>query len=556
MSARAETGKPRVVIVGAGPVGVATAIELGHHGVPCVVIERNTRAGYAPRAKTTHTRTREHLRRWGIAERLAEAAPFGIDYPPNVVFVTRLAGPEIARFEGALYCSPRRDERYSEHSQWIPQYKLEAVLQAHARTLPGVSIEFGQQFLSFEQDERGVRVHVRDVAHGAERIIEAEYLVGADGSRSAVRESIGAKMVGTHGLSRNYNTIFQAPGLAEAHAHGPAIMYWQCNSELPSLIGPMDSDDLWFFMPMQLPPGVTYSPAQAVERIRVATGIDLPYKILSSDEWVASKLLADRYRNGRAFLVGDACHLHPPFGGFGMNMGIADGVDIGWKLAAVLHGWGGERLLESYEIERRAAHEFVLEESESNHAQLPGQLAREGIEELTARGEQVRREVAEIVLRTKHREFFALGVMLGYSYRGSPVIVDDGQPSRWHRALEYVPMAEPGCLAPHRWLSEKSSLYDLFGEGFTLLAFADVDAADLDLAVRQAHEAGVPLQVVRLADASLRDLYQAKRALIRPDQHIAWRGDVWPESDVLGIVCGRARTRRFAGADSRGLPVR
>jgi 2-polyprenyl-6-methoxyphenol hydroxylase-like FAD-dependent oxidoreductase len=539
MSAGVSSGKPRVVIVGAGPVGVATAIELGHHCIPCVVIERNVRAGHSPRAKTTHTRTREHLRRWGISERLAEAAPFGIDYPANVVFVTRLAGPEIARFQHALYCTPTRDERYSEHSQWIPQYKLEAVLQTHAKTLPGVAIEFGQEFLSCEQDERGVRVRVRDLASGSERIIEAEYLVGADGSRSAVRDVIGAKMIGDKGLSRNYNTIFRAPGLAEAHAHGPGIMYWQCNSELPSLIGPMDDGDLWFFMPMQLPPGVTYTPAEAVERIRVATGIDLPYEILSSDEWVANKLLADRYRKGRAFLVGDACHLHPPFGGFGMNMGIADGVDIGWKLAAVLQGWGGETLLDSYEIERRAAHEFVVEESESNHSTLPGKLARDGIEELTPYGEMVRREVAAVVLNTKHREFFALGVMLGYSYRGSPVVVSDGRPSRWKRSLDYQPMAEPGCLAPHRWLSDNRSLYDLFAKDFTLLAFDDMAAPDLDLAVREAREAGVPLQVVRIADPALRDLYEAKRALIRPDQHVAWRGDEWTGGDVLRIASGR-----------------
>src|SRR5258708_11701804 len=141
MSAVAS-GKPRVVIVGAGPVGIATAIELGHRSISCVVIERNRRAGHAPRAKTTHTRTREHLRRWGIAQRLAEAAPFGIEYPANVVFVTRLAGPEITRFEGSMYCSPTRDERYSEHSHWIPQYKLETGLRDHAKTLPRLNIQF------------------------------------------------------------------------------------------------------------------------------------------------------------------------------------------------------------------------------------------------------------------------------------------------------------------------------------------------------------------------------------------------------------------------------
>ena len=550
MSTRTQDGKPRVVIVGSGPVGLAAAIELGQRSIPCVVIERNLRAGYAPRAKTTHTRTREHLRRWGISQRLIEAAPFGIDYPSNVVFVTRLAGPEIARFDGAFYCAPTRDERYSEHSQWIPQYKLEAVLQAHAKTLPGVAVEYGQEFLSCDQDERGVRVRVRDLASGEERIIEAEYLVGADGSRSAVRDAIGAKMVGEYGLSRNYNIIFRAPGLAAAHAHGPGIMYWQCNSDVPSLIGPMDDGDRWFFMPMQLPPGVTYTAEQAVERIRVATGIDLPYEILSSDEWVAHKLLADRYRRGRAFLVGDACHLHPPFGGFGMNMGIADGVDIGWKLAAVLQGWGGEGLLDSYEIERRAAHEFVVDAAESNHSYLPGKLARDGIEELSPRGEQVRREVASVILETKHQEFFALGVMLGYSYRGSPVVVGDGRPSRWKRSLDYQPMAEPGCLAPHRWLPDGRSLYDLFDKGFTLLAVDDTAAPDLDLAAREARDAGVPLRVVRLADPALRDLYQAKRALIRPDQHVAWRGDEWTARGLLRTVCGHATEHAATGVAS------
>ena len=539
MTAFSEKGRPLVVVVGAGPAGLALAIELGSRQIPCLVLERNARTGVAPRAKTTHTRTREHLRRWGIADRLAAAAPFGVDHPSNILFVTRLGGPLIARFERGLNCSPERDERYSEHGQWIPQYKLEGVLKAHVDTLPSVQIQFEQEYVSFEQDAETVRVHIRDLRTGAERVIEADYLVGADGARSAVRDHIGAKMVGVYGLSRNYNTLFRAPGLDQAHGHGPGIMYWQINGEAPSIIGPMDRDDLWFFMPTKLAAGTTYTDAEALALIRTSTGIDLPYEILSSDEWVASRLLADRYAQGRVFLTGDACHLHPPFGGFGMNMGVADSVDIGWKLAAVLQGWGGSDLLASYEAERRPAHEFVLDEAEANHAVLPNSMVREGIEDATPAGEAVRSEIANFIWQTKRNEFYALGVVLGYRYVNSPIIVDDDEPTAWVRSRDYVPSAVPGCLAPHRWLEDGRSLYDLFGAGFTLLVLDEGDGGDIEQARQEAERLATPLTIVRLPDASLAHLYEATRVLVRPDQHVAWRGATWPAFGLLEAVSGR-----------------
>nr|WP_047168611.1 FAD-dependent monooxygenase [Sphingomonas sp. Y57] len=530
----------RVAIIGAGPAGLAMAIELGSRSIRCIVIERNSRQGHAPRAKTTHTRTREHLRRWGIADRLADASPFGVDYPSNVLFVTRLGGKLIERFENALYCSPQRDERYSEHAQWVPQYKLEAVLMEHARSLAGVEIAFGQEYLDFDQDDAEVRVRVRDTATAAERIIHADYLVGADGARSTVRDQIGAQMVGTYGLSRNYNIIFEAPGLAEAHPHGPGIMYWQINGEVPSLIGPMDEGDLWYFMPTGIAPGTVYSEQEALDRIRRSTGIDLPYRILSSDEWVASRLLADRYSLGRVFLTGDACHLHPPFGGYGMNMGVADSVDLGWKMAAVMQGWAGPALLDSYEIERRPAHEYVISEAEANHALGPNQLARPGIEDEGDQGDAVRREVGELIRQVKTNEFYGLGVVLGYRYTGSPVIVDDGTDAGWRRSRDYVPNAAPGCLAPHHWMGDGRSLYDLFGSGFTLLVFDGADPADVAAAREEARRTGLPLEIVTVPGAELRQRYGAALALIRPDQHVAWRGDRWPAANLLLTVSGRA----------------
>ncbi|WP_206244030.1 FAD-dependent monooxygenase [Novosphingobium terrae] len=531
----------QVAIVGAGPAGLAAAIELGSRGIACVLLERTERGGYAPRAKTTHTRAREHMRRWGIAGRLADEAPFGVDYPSNVSFVTRLGGKMIKQFPDALQCSPQRDERWSEHSQWIPQYKVEKVMREHVATLPDVDLRFGSDYLDFTQDEDAVTLRYRTVADGSEHTLRAAFLIGADGARSRVRENIGAKMIGTYGLSRNYNIIFRAPGLAEAHQNGPAVMYWQVNPEAPSLIGPMDRDDLWFFMPSDIGPDVTYSDEEAVAAIKASTGIDIPLEVLSSDEWVASRLLADRYRQGRVFLSGDACHLHPPFGGFGMNMGISDSVDLGWKIAAILQGWGGPGLLDSYEAERRPAHEHVLEEASSNHAVLPNLLLRPHLEEDSPEGEAERAEVAGIVAKAKHKEFFSPGVVLGFCYQTSPVIVDDGTSAQWQRSNEYTPMAIPGCLAPHRWLDETTSLYDRFGAGMTLLVLAPDRYDDIAAARDEAQESGTPLTIVALPREDLRAAYDEPLALIRPDQHVAWRGKCWPRgTDLLKHVTGRA----------------
>lgn len=532
----------RVLIVGAGPAGLALAIELGQRSVPCILIERNDRVGYAPRAKTTNVRTREHLRRWGIADKLRAASPLGLDYPSNVVFVTRLNGHGLTRIENALYCAPGKNPLYSEHAQWIPQYAVEEVMRAHVQTLAGVDLRFSSELLSFEQTDDGVLATVLDSGGASTFTVRCDYLVGADGARSAVRAAIGATMSGSYGLSRNYNVVFRAPGLAEAHRHGPAIMYWQINKDAPSLIGPMDAGDKWFFMPTQLSEGQKITPEEFPALIRQATGIDdIPIEVLSTDEWVASRLIADKYTDRRVFLVGDACHLHPPFGGYGMNMGVADGVDLGWKIAAVLQGWGGPALLASYEQERRPVHEFVMDEAVANHAVLAKELWEEGIEDDTEAGERLRGEVGQRIQAAKIREFMTLGVVLGYRYDDSPIIVADGTPPPAHDFLNYLPSARPGALAPHAWLHDGSSLYDHFGQGYTLLAAHDADAAVLESAREAASAAGVPLKVIQPQERILKDLYQASYTLIRPDQHVAWRGNAWPAEPefVFARICGK-----------------
>lgn len=528
----------KVAIIGSGPAGLALAIELGHRGVPCAIFESSKRAGYAPRAKTTHSRTREHMRRWGIADKLAAASPFGLDYPSHVTFVTRMGGYLLHRFEHALDCKAERNDEFSEHGQWIPQYKLEQVLIEHALSLPGVDIHYGQTFTGYTPQADGVTVQLHDSAQDRNWDLSADYLVGADGSNSSVREAIGAKMEGTYGLSRNLNIIFRAPGLAKAHQHGDGIMYWQINPDCPSLLGPMDKGDLWFFMPTRINDALAPTLKDAEAMIRSATGIDTEIEVLSSDQWVASNLLADRFRRDRTFLIGDAGHLHPPFGGFGMLLGVGDAVDLGWKLAAVTEGWAGTALLDSFEVERRETAQFVMDAAEANHKILANQLILPHMEDEGPEGDAARQEAAALVRKYKHGEFYARGVVLGYCYRGSPAIEDDGTQKNWDRSIEYTPSATPGCIAPHCWLADGSSLYDHFGMGFTLLVTGPVAPGDIVRASKAAKELGVPLTVLEPKNDLLAALYHAPMALIRPDQHVAWRGTQAPTKALLKKLTG------------------
>lgn len=536
-------GETDVVIVGAGPVGLAAAIELGQRGVRCIVVERNDRVGYSPRAKTTNVRSREHLRRWGIADALRRASPISPDRPSTVVFATRMNGPLIARFENAVSGSRARNHLYSEEAQWVPQYVLEEVLRQCAQSLSGVAIRFETEFVSLTQAANGVTAQLRDTRNGRMATVRSRYLIGADGARSSVRDAIGATMIGEGAFSRNFSIIFRAPDLAARQIHGPAIMYWMVNEEMPSLLGPMDEEGLWTFMVTKLPDNTDPATIDAVDLIRRGTGLrDLAIEIVGTDLWVAHRLIADRYARGRVYLAGDACHLHPPFGGFGMNMGIGDAVDLGWKIAACLGGWGGDDLLASYEIERRPVHERTIAEAVHNFGHTGSQILRPDLEAPGVVGEATRREVADLIEATKVREFKTLGIVLGLRYADSPIIVADGSTPPPDHFMLYVPSAHPGCLAPHLWLADGSSLYDHFGPGFTLLV-TDDDARPADRLSKAAAKRNVPFKVLAPANVRLRPRYEARFALIRPDQHVAWRGDDIPADcdALLAQVTGASR---------------
>ncbi len=528
-----------VLIIGAGPVGLALAIELGRRGVRCLVMEQNDRVGLNPRAKTTNARTREHLRRWGIAENLRHASELPPDYPSDIIFTTRLAGPQLTKIQNAFNCSPEKNDMYSESGQWVPQFVLEEVLRAYAVTLPGVEVRFTTEYVSAVQNEEGVTATVRNTMDRREYQVQGQYMVGADGSRSLVRETVGATMNGVRNIAQNFNVQFRAPELAKMHKHGPAIMYWQINPEVPSVLGPMG--DVWYFIATRIDSKIEGNEEELKALIQRSTGFQFDLEILGTSPWAAHSLIADTYSSGRIYLAGDACHLHPPFGGYGMNMGIADGVDLGWKLAAKLQGWGGAALLASYEVERRPIHEWIIEEAIANYNALGNHLLLPGLEAQGETGDATRREAGDVIFAAKQREFRTLGAVLGYCYENSPVIVPDGSVAPPVNSSIYRPSAHPGCLAPHLWLTDGTSLYDHFGQGLTLLVTATGDKTDTSHAEESARTIHVPLKVVRPEEPRLRSRYGASFALIRPDQHVVWRGEsVSDLGPVLRHVTGHA----------------
>lgn len=530
-----------VLIVGAGPVGLALAIELATRGVSCMLVEQNAGVGNNPRAKLTNVRSMELLRRWGLADTLRAASPMPAGYPSDIVFATRMNGHTLARFKNAFYTAQDGHEWYSESAAWVPQYTLEQVLLEHVQTLPQVDTHFRSRLNTLSQDNDGVTAQIEDLDTGALRHVNARYVVGCDGGRSTVRELLDVRMTGLGALSPNYNVLFRAPGLAAMHDKGLAVQYWMINSDVPALMGPMDSDGLWYIIATRINTDVDVADIDPRTLIRNSTGLDVELEVVSTDPWTAYRLIADRYRVGRVLLAGDACHLHPPFGGYGMNMGLGDAVDLGWKLAATLQGWGGSELLDAYEEERKGVHERVMDEAVQNHSVVGNHLTNPDLERGDAAGELARQNTGVVIKQVKLREFRSLGLVLGYRYKDSPLIIDDGSAPPDEQVTSYEPSAHPGCLAPHFWLNDGRSVYDCIGAGFTLLAPASATDDEFDALSQAAQASGVPFNVVKVVEEAYQEQYRARFCLVRTDHHVVWRGDRVPEAaqTLLNAVRGQ-----------------
>ena len=525
-----------VLIVGGGPVGLSTAVELGRRGVPCLIVEpRMVVSQLTPRAKTVSARTMEHFRRWGLAERLREVAPLKVDWSQDVVFCTTLLGHEVTRFTNCFGLSPQRTEVCAESGQQIAQPLVEEVLREAVTSLESCHLYLGWSLHTLHQHDDGVETTIMN-EQGEQRQIRASYVVGCDGARSVVRTAIGVHFVGTSDLRPNFGIVFRAPGLAQRLPHGPAVQYWVLNAARPGVMGRMDLQDQWWAGVNGVSAEVGQADPHALIRGLVGTEIDA--EVLGTDPWTARMLLADRYRNDRVFLAGDAAHLNPPWGGHGFNTGIGDAVNIGWKLAAVLEGWGGDSLLASYEAERRAVAEQTIQEATINMSVLAPELGNQEMGNSDLGGERARRAAAQAIQAAKDREFHSLGLVLGYQYDASPVIVDDGTPPLPARQ-DYLPTARPGARLPHLWLPDGASLYDRLGNGLTLLRLRD--DADVAPFIESATARRVPLSVVELRGQTLEKLYEASLLLVRPDQHVAWRGtsvDRATAGTIIDRICG------------------
>ncbi|WP_169806882.1 FAD-dependent monooxygenase [Actinomadura macra] len=526
-----------VLIVGGGPTGLCLAIDLGRRGVECLLVEEREEVSLAGRkANGCSVRSFEHFRRWGIADRLRRVAPLPADYSDDVVFLTRMTGHLLAEFRGAKHGIGRSD-LFAENFQRIPQAVVERELRAVLTELPTVRTWYGWSFEDLQQDEDGVRALIRDTAGRESRWISCSYLVGCEGSKGGVRDAAGIGLTDERVLSANANITFRSPELADLHDKGRAAHYWIVNPDVTGLLSPRDLTGTWTFMATYLP-GDGHADARAL--IRHAVGRDFAFEVGAWGPWWANTHLAERHRRGRVFLAGDTVHVHPPSGGHGMNQGVQDAADLGWKLAGVLHGWAGPALLDSYEAERRPVNQAVIASAVNNWTTCGPAFVRPGIEEDPA----VRHGLREEILREKRKQFDALGLILGYRYENSPVIAYDGPPAPPLEITRYVPTSRPGHRAPHAWLADGSSLFDHFGPGFTLLRTGGPGGAPgTGTMLRSARERGIPLRLLDLEhEAPVHAAYGAGFALVRPDQHIAWRGTAPPGDPgvLLDVVRGAA----------------
>lgn len=503
-----------VLIVGGGPVGLALAIELGSRGVACTLIEQGDGRIIDAKMFATGIRTVEFCRRWGIAHRVRDWG-FPRDFPFDNVFVTTLAGYELARIPMPSIAQTPPLVQSPENFAHCPQFVFDRILADKARSLSPVSLLYNRRLIDFVQNPDHVEARLE-----TGETLRAAYVVGCDGYSSTVRRQLGIAMRGDEHLNRAINIMFRTPELARLHDKGNAGRYVLIGTEGPwASLTAADGREQWRLM-------VYEDRLEPREAVRQAVGRDFEFEILTVGVWARRNLLAERYRSGRVFLAGDAVHVMPPNGGLGMNTGIADAVDLGWKLAALMQGWGGEGLLASYEAERRAAGLRACQEAMKNFERITPRRHFPHIHEDSPAGRATRDELGrKLAVSMRNAWDNPLNTHLGYRYERSPVCIADGAPPpEPEDSRVYVQSSHPGGRAPHAWLRDGRSTLDLFGDGFTLLRFASQE----DLSIEARHR-GVPLKTVDIDDPTIAALYERRLVLVRPDGHVAWRGDALPD---------------------------
>jgi 2-polyprenyl-6-methoxyphenol hydroxylase-like FAD-dependent oxidoreductase len=540
----AEPLQAQVLIVGAGPVGLTLAMDLAQRGIAVVVAETRER-GEPPNVKCNHVsaRSMEIFRRLGVARALRDAG-LPPDYPNDVAYRTSFTGEELSRIP-----IPARQDRYTatggpdtwwptpEPPHRINQIYLEPILFAHAEATPGVRILNRTRIDDFTQDADGVRatgVHL-DTDEAVQ--VRCEYLVGCDGGRSGVRKAIGAKLSGTDVVGRVQSTYFRAPDLLARSGHKPAWATFSLNPRRSGNVYAIDGRETFLLHNYLKADETDFDAVDRDWAIRTILGVgdDFRYEIISKEDWVGRRLVADKFRDRRVFICGDASHLWIPMAGYGMNAGIADAMNLSWVLAARLNGWAAEGALQAYEAERLPITEQVSKFA-MNHA-LALQKEREGvppgIEAPGAEGEAARAAAGKALYDLNVKQYCCGGLNFGYFYDASPLIAYDGEAQPGYGMDTFTPATVPGCRTPHVWLDDGRSLYDALGADYTLLRLdPQADTTPLEQA---AARRGVPLAVLDVNSHEAAGLYRHAFVLSRPDQHVAWRGNTLP-ADPLALI--------------------
>ncbi|HWU69443.1 MAG TPA: FAD-dependent oxidoreductase [Stenotrophobium sp.] len=551
MSATVEMLSADVLIVGAGPVGLTMAMDLAARGVRVLIAEIR-RYAEPPNVKCNHvaSRTMEQYRRLGVARKLRDAG-LPADYPNDVVFRTSVTGIELTRIP-----IPCRRDRYTEPEgpdAWWPtpepphrinQIYLEPILLEHTAALAGVTLLNRTQITGFTQDETGVVATATSLDDGGTRTLRARFMVGCDGGSSTVRKQIGAKLEGTAVIQRVQSTYIRAPQLRSLIPGKPAWSYYSMNPRRCGTMFAIDGHATWLVHNHLNAEELEFDSVDRDRSIRdiLGVGSDFEYEVISKEDWVGRRLVADRFRDRRVFLAGDAAHLWVPYAGYGMNAGIADAVNLSWLLAACVQGWADERILDAYEAERQPITEQVSRFA-MDHAQKMIRARRAVPVDIEASGPEAdaqRADVGREAYELNVQQFCCAGLNFGYYYTDSPIIeYDDDAPPAYSMGA-FTPSTVPGCRAPHFWLTDGRSLYDAFGPAYTLLRFdRHADIASLQ---RTAQATGMPLTVLDVDAPAVPAEYVHALVMCRADQHVVWRGDAVPcDGDAfVARLCGRA----------------
>ena len=523
-----------VLIIGAGPVGLGTAIQLGRRGIDCVVVEQGDGTIYHPRANTVNSRTMEFCRQWGIADAVRNAgAP--ADFSQDILYLTGMQGYPIAHIERPAYGGDKPLPTTPERSQRCNQLFFDPVLRTLVESFPSVELRYQTRFEDFEiTGDGGVHATVRDLESDTTEIVQAQYLVSCCGGNSMVPNAIGSSMEGRHGLFHSLNVFLRIPEFWSHHPQGNMAFYFFVGNEGParSLIE-LDGKELWRLGLSDRQQRFDIEKTDIDGIIRDVIGHEVPHELISALPWTCHSIVADKWIEGPVYLAGDAVHQHSPAGGFGMNTGMGDAYSLGWILAAQIEGWGGPGLAAAYQAERRPVAQrnvrAATKNIEDRYEDADPVVLRADSDE----GAAARQKLGDRIVREKTHQFVSHGIALGYIYEASPIICADGTPPPPDSIGDYTPTSRPGSRAPHAWIDEDRSTIDLFGDGFTLLRFSGDDAGNGLAAAAAA--VGMPFQSITVDDAEVAALYERNFVLVRPDGHVAWRSDTPPDDPARVI---------------------